>query len=147
MSKRHQIPNFLIVIISASRTCNFFFFEFLVSVINHYHINGLHLFWDSFEWFCLQISSNTKYFFLFCPRHCDRGLIVVIIYHLHDPVHWGCRIHRLHLCWRVRLLQQVSWYETKQFGALENAGALGNAEYLFIDIALRSTLIQSGSTT
>ena len=25
------------------------FFEFLVSVINDYHINGLHLFWESFE--------------------------------------------------------------------------------------------------
>ena len=39
-------------------------FEFLVSVINHYHINGLHLFlfWESFEWFCLQISRDAKYF-------------------------------------------------------------------------------------
>ena len=25
-----------------------------------------------------QISSDRKYFFLSCPRHCDRGLIVVI---------------------------------------------------------------------
>ena len=32
------------------------FFEFLLSVINHYHINALHLFWDSSEWFCLQIN-------------------------------------------------------------------------------------------
>ena len=31
------------------------FFEFLVSVINHYHINGLNFFWDSFEWF---LSAN-----------------------------------------------------------------------------------------
>ena len=38
------------------------FFEFLVSVINQYHINGLYLFWECFEWFCLQISSDTKYF-------------------------------------------------------------------------------------
>ena len=43
---------------------------------NHYHINGLHLFGGSFEWFCLQISSNAKYFFLSCSRHCDWGLIV-----------------------------------------------------------------------
>ena len=50
-----------ITIISASRTCNLFF-QFLLSVINHYHINGLHLFWDSFKWFCLQISSDGKYF-------------------------------------------------------------------------------------
>ena len=39
------------------------FFKFLISVINHYHINGLHLFWDSFEWFCFQISSDAQYFF------------------------------------------------------------------------------------
>ena len=59
----------------------FFLFELLVSVINHYHINRLHLFWDSFEWFCLQINSDAKYFFLSCPRHCDQGLIVVIVYY------------------------------------------------------------------
>ena len=57
------------------------FFEFLVSVINHYHINGLHLFWNSFEWFCLQISSDAKYFFLPCPRYCNWELIVVIVYY------------------------------------------------------------------
>ena len=79
LSKRHQMF-FLIVVISASKTSNLFI-EFLVSVINHYHINGLHLFWHSFEWFCLEISSDAKYFFLFCPRHCDRGLIIVIAYY------------------------------------------------------------------
>ena len=57
------------------------FFEFLVSVKNHYHINGLHLFWDSFEWFCLQINSDANYFFLCSLRHCDWGLIVVIVYY------------------------------------------------------------------
>ena len=36
------------------------FFYFLVSVINHYCIYRLHVFWDSFEWFCLQISSDAK---------------------------------------------------------------------------------------
>ena len=43
------------------------FSEFLVSIINHYHINGLHLFYDTFEWFCLQISSDTKYFSSLVP--------------------------------------------------------------------------------
>ena len=33
-----------------------------------------------FEWFCLQIS-NAKYVFLSCLRHCNRGLIVVIVYY------------------------------------------------------------------
>ena len=52
------------------------FFGFLVSVINHYHINGLHLFWDSFEWFYLQINSDTKYFFLSCLRHYHHHHVV-----------------------------------------------------------------------
>ena len=30
------------------------------------------------------------------------------------PVGWDCRINRLHLCREVRLLQRVSWYDTKQ---------------------------------
>ena len=55
------------------------FFKFLFTVINHYHINELHLFWGSLECFCLLISSDAKYFFVSCPRHCDRGLIVVIV--------------------------------------------------------------------
>ena len=57
------------------------FFELLVSVINHYRINGLHLLCNSFEGSCLQISCDTKYFFLSCPRHFDQGLIVVIDYY------------------------------------------------------------------
>ena len=47
----------------------------------YYHINGLHLFWDSFEWFTCQITSDSKYFFLSYPRNCDRGLIVVRVYY------------------------------------------------------------------
>ena len=34
----------------------------------------------SFEWFFLQIICEAKYF-LSCPRHCDWGLIVVIVYY------------------------------------------------------------------
>ena len=52
-------------------------FEFFVSVISHNPIIWLHLFWDSFERFCLQIRSDAKYFFLSCPRHCVQGLIIV----------------------------------------------------------------------
>ena len=65
---------FSLIIISTSRTCNFF--QFLLSIINHYHINGLRLFCDSFEWFCLQRSSDAKYVFL----SCSRGIIVVLVY-------------------------------------------------------------------
>ena len=42
--------------------------------------NGLYLFWNSFEWFYLQIRSETKYFFLSCPMYWDWRLIVVIVY-------------------------------------------------------------------
>ena len=57
------------------------FFVFLISVISHYDINGLHLFLDNFKWFCLQISCYAKYLILFCPRLCDLGLIDVIVYY------------------------------------------------------------------
>ena len=50
-----------VVIISAPRTCNLFF-QWLISGIDNNHINGLHLFWDSFVWFCQQISCGAKYF-------------------------------------------------------------------------------------
>ena len=56
------------------------FFEFLASVMNHYHTNGLHLFLD----FWMILSANKlwrKIFFLSCPRHCYRELIVVIAYY------------------------------------------------------------------
>ena len=55
------------------------FFECLFSVKNHYHINGLHRFWDSFRYF----SPNKlwrKIFFLSFPRYFDWGLLVVIIF-------------------------------------------------------------------
>ena len=57
------------------------FLEFLVSIINHYYINGLNLFWNSFELFCLLLSSDTKYLFLSRLNHYDRGLIAVIVYY------------------------------------------------------------------
>ena len=57
----------LIVIISASRTCNLFS-NFFVLVINLYYINGLHLFWISSEWFRLKICCDAKYFFHFLSK-------------------------------------------------------------------------------
>ena len=72
------------------------FFGFLVSVINHYHINELHLFWDSFEWFCLQISSDAKYF---CPllskalwsriNSCYRMLFLIWCKNEHNIISWA----------------------------------------------------------
>ena len=57
------------------------FYEFLESVINHYIIDGLHLFWDSFEWYFSPNKLWRKIFFLSCSRHCDWGLIVVMVYY------------------------------------------------------------------
>ena len=34
--------------------------------------------------------------------------------HLNCPVGWGCRIHRLHLCWGVRPPNEYPGYDTKQ---------------------------------
>ena len=41
----------------------------------------MHQFWDNFDWFCLKISSDAKYFFLSYSRQCDQGLIVVIVFY------------------------------------------------------------------
>ena len=68
------------------------FFEFLVSVINHYHINGWHVFGDSLEWLCRQISSEVKYFFLSCSRHCNQGFIVDIVYYFQI---WNKKEHNI----------------------------------------------------
>ena len=74
----YQLPGLAIFFYSFFFFFFFFFFWFLASKINHYQINGLHLFLVSFEWFYLQISNEDKYiFFLSRSRHCDRGLIVV----------------------------------------------------------------------
>ena len=45
-----------------------FLFEFLVSVKIHSHINWLHLYWDSFEWFCLQISHHHHHHIVLAAR-------------------------------------------------------------------------------
>ena len=65
------------------------------------------------------------------------------------PVSWGCRIHRLHLCGEVRPHPRWVpwiWHWTIWWWGSSDAGALGNAEYLFIAIAPRSTLAWCGST-
>ena len=64
------------------------------------------------------------------------------------PISKGCRIHWLHHCRGLKLLQRVSWiwYYTMRWWGSSNAGALGNAEYPFITIALWSTLSRNGST-
>ena len=50
-------------------------------MMSYYHINGLHQFWESFEWFYLQKSCDEKYFSSLVQGKGDRGLILVIIYY------------------------------------------------------------------
>ena len=50
------------------------------------------IYFESFEWFCLQINSDTQYFFLSCSRHCDWGLIVVIEYYFQI---WNKKEHNI----------------------------------------------------
>ena len=42
---------------------------------------GCIYFVDSFTCFCLQINGDAKYYFLSCPSHYDRGLIVIRVYY------------------------------------------------------------------
>ena len=72
-------------------------------------INGLHLFWDSFERYCLQISCDGKYFFLSCPRHCNRGLIVVIIYSFQI---WKKKEHSIIISWAISRHMGSMYIET-----------------------------------
>ena len=62
------------------------------------YINRLLLFWDSFEWFCLQISSDAKYCCLSCTWHCDRGLIFAIEYYLQI---WNKKIYKIFISWVI----------------------------------------------
>ena len=61
-----------------------------------------------------------------------------------NPVGWGCRKHRLHLCSGVSLPQRVSWlfHETIWYWGFSNATAFGKVVETFITITLRSILPQ-----
>ena len=60
----------------------------------------------------------------------------------------SCRTRRLHFGSGVRHSQWVFWiwHHIIWWWGASKAGALGNVDYLFIALAPRSTLIQSGST-
>ena len=64
------------------------------------------------------------------------------------PVGWSCKIHQMHLCRGVRLLQRVSWilYLTIWWRGFSNTWVLENSQYLFVANAPRSTLTGDGST-
>ena len=66
------------------------------------------------------------------------------------PIGWDSRIHWLHLRRGVRHPPAVTgvliWHSTIWWWGSSKGGALGNAEYPFIAIALRSTRTRKGST-
>ena len=69
--------------------------EFLVSVINHNHINQLHLFWDSFECF---LSSNKKclnFFSFVRPMHCYQRLEIVYCFLIRNRTELNIFISRV----------------------------------------------------
>ena len=77
---------FLIVIISASRTCNFFFF--LVSGLSY---KSLSYWWVAPVLGHLETNhSKLSILFVSCSSHYDRGLIVVIVYYFQI---WNLKEH------------------------------------------------------
>ena len=57
------------------------------------------IYFESFEWSYPQTSSDAKYFFLSCPRHCDQGLIVVIVYYFQI---WNKKKEHIIISWVIR---------------------------------------------
>ena len=63
---------------------NFFFFFFYWPWRLEICVPDYKFCLHNFDWFCLQKSSDEKcgvFFFLFCPWHCDRGLIALIVHY------------------------------------------------------------------
>ena len=102
----------------------------------------------SIHWFIVEEIQYSAFY----TRQCIIGILDMKYKTLYSKldglVSLGRRIHRLHPCRGVRLSQRVSWiwHKTIWWWGFSNAGALGNAEYLFIAIAPRFTLFWSGST-
>ena len=104
----------------------------------------------------LSINENLYLSFIYTHISCEpthRHIYVCVCRHLDFmcipmrwgfPVSWGCRIHQQHFCREVRPpTQWVSWiwHKTIWWWGSGNPEALGNAEYSFITIAPRSTLM------
>ena len=103
-------------------------------------------FWNHFKVFWLYIETLSS--FITIVLNCCLKSFTFINYNwLSGSVGWGCGIHRLQIC-RVVKLPRLSWiwHETIYWWRSSDAGALGNAEYPFVTIALGSTLTWSGST-
>ena len=89
-----------------------------------------HSFFISFSkkcgWLCTNIhhykqitcvNSPTVHIFNPILGHSYHGRVhyIYIVLHIYtNPIGWGYRIHRQHLCWEVILTQRVFWYDTKQ---------------------------------
>ena len=82
------------------------------------------------------------------PKHWEMIASDFAVWIPSGSVGWGCRIHRLYLSKKVRLLQKVCWilHKTIRWWVFSNTWALWDAEYSFIAIAPRSSLIQCCST-
>ena len=99
----------------------------------------------------IYISFSSSFWFeLFLDKQTEHKFNTIFLIS-HCPVSWGYRIHRLHLCRRVRpppSPNECSWYDNKQSDGEVPVMlvALGNVEHPFISNAPSSTLAPNCST-
>ena len=100
------------------------------------------IFMTFFLSFFLSFMAYQLSWVIQCQSHPCRRIVEILFW----QSQLGCRIHRLHLCWGVRILKYPR-YDNKLFDgeAPVITGALGNVEYPFAAIAPRSTLARSDS--
>ena len=78
---------------------------------------------QSFEWFCLQIRNDTKYFPLCCSRHYDQGLIVVIVVVV-SILLYGCTTWMLTKRMKKKFDSNYTRYWTSPEGSTHEAAAV-----------------------
>ena len=95
-------------------------------------------------------SSYSSYLIIIIYLHTVTWFQVFLSNTNNCPVGWGCRIHWLHLCrcMNPHPTNECTGYDTKQSDGEVPVmpELLGNAEYPFIAISPRYTLVQSSNT-
>ena len=118
-------------------------FSFLLAITRSSFLIGIR--WSV----CSQISG--EFYAFYSLRQFRVGAYIIWVNSQSCPVSCSCRIHRLHLCWRVWLPpapNECPGYNTKQSdGEVPVMLELwGNEEHPFIAIARRSPLAPRGSS-
>ena len=116
--------------------------------MNSYHYLHEYGCMTSFFFFLLTFVTAHRLWVACTTCFCNTMSQSLISNDVTGPIGRASRIHRLHLCWGVKLQQRVSciWrWRIWRWGSC-NSGALGNAEHPFIATAPWSSLVQCGST-